>query len=44
MDARVLLDNNGFLSVNDAATLRVRDGKILITDCPFAETHEQAVG
>jgi hypothetical protein len=41
VDARVLLDNNGFLSVIDAATLRVRDGKILITDGSFAETHEQ---
>ena len=41
MDAGVLLDNNGFLPVNDATTLRMRDGKILITDGPFAETHEQ---
>jgi len=42
--AGVLLDNNGFLSVNDATTVRVRDGKTIIADGPFAETHEQLGG
>ena len=30
--------------VSTATTLRVRDGKELITDGPFAETHEQLGG
>ena len=42
--AGVLLDNNGFLSVNDATTVRVRGGKTLVADGPFAETHEQLGG
>jgi hypothetical protein len=42
--AGVLLDNNGLLSVSDATTVRVRDGKTLTTDGPFAETHEQLGG
>jgi len=29
---------------NMATTVRVRDGKTLTTDGPFAETHEQLVG
>lgn len=40
----VMVDSNGFLSVEDATTVRVRDGKTLITDGPFAETHEQLGG
>jgi hypothetical protein len=43
-DAGVLLDNNGFKPVADATTVRLRDGKTLITDGPFAETHEQLGG
>jgi hypothetical protein len=43
-DAGVLLSNNGLSSVIDATTVRVRDGKTLITDGPFAETHEQLGG
>lgn len=30
--------------VNTAATVRITDGKISITDGPFAETHEQIGG
>ena len=35
---------NGLTSVTDATSLRVRNGKSLITDGPFAETHEQLGG
>jgi hypothetical protein len=35
---------NTLTSVSDATSLRVRDGKTLITDGPFAETHEQFAG
>jgi hypothetical protein len=42
--AGVLLSNHGLSSVNDATTVRVRDGKTLNTDGPFAETHEQLGG
>jgi len=42
--AGVLLGNNGLSSVADATTVRVRDGKALTTDGPFAETHEQLGG
>ncbi len=42
--AGVLLSNNGLSSVANATTVRVRDGKTLITDGPFAETHEQLGG
>jgi hypothetical protein len=31
-------------SVNAATTVRVRNGKVSITDGPFAETHEQIGG
>ena len=40
----VLLDNNGLSSVANATTVRIRDGKTLTTDGPFAETHEQLGG
>ena len=40
----VLLSNNGLASVTGATTVRVRDGKTLTTDGPFAETHEQLGG
>jgi hypothetical protein len=42
--AGVLLSNNGLSSSADATTVRVRDGKTLTTDGPFAETHEQLAG
>ncbi|MBC7869428.1 MAG: YciI family protein [Chitinophagaceae bacterium] len=42
--AGVLLSNNGLSSINDATTVRLRDGKTLIVDGPFAETHEQLGG
>src|SRR5262245_44282278 len=35
---------NGLTSVSDATSVRVRDGKALIIDGPFAETHEQLGG
>jgi hypothetical protein len=38
--AGVLLSNNGL----SPATVRVREGQTLITDGPFAETHEQLGG
>jgi hypothetical protein len=42
--AGVLLSNNGLNPIADATTVRVRDGKTLTTDGPFAETHEQLGG
>ena len=39
-----MLDNNGLAPASDATTVRVRDGKTLLTDGPFAETHEQLAG
>jgi hypothetical protein len=42
--AGVLVSNNGLSPVTDATTVRVRDGKTLTTDGPFAETHEQLGG
>jgi len=42
--AGVLLDNNGLTPVATATTVRVRKDKILTTDGPFAETHEQLGG
>jgi hypothetical protein len=42
--AGVLLDNNGLLSVTNSTTVRVREGKTLTIDGPFAETHEQLGG
>ena len=39
--AGVWLSFNGLTSVTDATSVQVRDGKTLITDGPFAETHEQ---
>jgi hypothetical protein len=43
-DAGVLLSNNGLAPIATATTVRVREGKRLITDGPFAETHEQLGG
>ena len=42
--AGVLLGNNGLDPVTNATTVRVRDSKTLVTDGPFAETHEQLGG
>ena len=42
--AGVLVSSNGLSSVADATTVRVREGKALTTDGPFAETHEQLGG
>ncbi len=42
--AGVLLDTNGLSPVANATTVRVRNGQTLITDGPFAETHEQLAG
>lgn len=42
--AGVLLNYDGFAPVNYSTTVRVRDDKTLITDGPFAETHEQLAG
>ncbi|MDQ6694374.1 MAG: YciI family protein [Chloroflexota bacterium] len=42
--AGVLLDNNGLAPVTNATTVRVRNGRTLTTDGPFAETHEQLGG
>ena len=42
--AGVMLANHGVAPGASATTLRVREGKALITDGPFAETHEQLGG
>lgn len=43
-DAGVLISNNGLAPTATATTVRFREGKTLITDGPFAETHEQLGG
>jgi hypothetical protein len=42
--AGVWLGSSGLSPIADATTVRVREGKTLITDGPFAETHEQLGG
>lgn len=42
--AGVLVANHGLYPVSDATTVRVRNGKKLVTDGPFAETHEHLGG
>src|SRR6185369_979350 len=42
--AGIWVDFIGLTPVSDATSLRVRDGKTLITDGPYAETHEQLGG
>lgn len=42
--AGVLISNDGLSPVANATSVRVREGKTLITDGPFAETHEQFGG
>jgi hypothetical protein len=45
MDARGILAGGGVLAVpRSTTTLRVRDGELLVTDGPFAETKEQIAG
>lgn len=43
-EAGVLLSNGGLAPIANSTTVRVRDGKILTTDGPFAETREQLGG
>lgn len=43
-DSGHFLDGAPLLSTETATTLRMRDGKPLITDGPFAETKEQLAG
>ena len=40
----ILRDSNRLLPTSMATTVRVRDGKTLTTDGPFAETKEQFGG
>jgi hypothetical protein len=42
--AGILVSNSGLSPVSDATTVRMRNDKTLITDGPFAETHEQLGG
>ncbi len=42
--AGVLVANDGLRPVTDATTVRVRNGQRVISDGPFAETHEQLGG
>ena len=42
--ARVLISSSGVAPDSSATTVRVRNDKTLITDGPFAETHEQLGG
>src|SRR5215213_3330442 len=42
--AGVYVGNNGLEDYRAATTVRVRDGKTLTTDGPFAETHETLGG
>lgn len=42
--AGVLVDNQGVAPGSDPTTVRIRDGKSVVTDGPFAETHEQFGG
>lgn len=42
--AGVIVATNGLAPVTSATSVRVREGKTLITDGPFAETHEQFGG
>lgn len=42
--AGVWLSNNGLTPVADATSVKLREGKTLVVDGPFAETHEQLGG
>ena len=43
-EAGVLLSNSGLAPTTSSTTVRVRDGQTMLTDGPFAETHEQLGG
>jgi hypothetical protein len=43
-NAKAILGGNGLQPTSVATTVRVRDGKTLTTDGPFAETKEQLGG
>lgn len=43
-ESGVLISNSGLAPVASATTIRVRNDKTMITDGPFAETHEQLGG
>ncbi len=43
-DSGHMLGGNALQSVDTATTVRVRDGKLTVTDGPFAETKEQLAG
>lgn len=42
--AGVLVSSSGLAPVTDATSVKVREGKTIIADGPFAETHEQLGG
>lgn len=42
--AGILISNHGLSPVADATTVRIREGKTLIADGPYAETHEALGG
>lgn len=42
--AGVLVSSSGLAPVTDATSVKVRGGKTIIADGPFAETHEQLGG
>ncbi len=45
MDGRgVRLEGHELESISAATTVRVRDGELMVTDGPFAETKEQMAG
>ena len=45
MDGRgIRLRGEPLRPVSDATTVRIRDGKLLVSDGPFAETKEQVAG
>ncbi len=44
LDSKVMLAGEALQPADTATTVRVRDGKRLLTDGPFAETAEQVAG
>jgi len=43
-EAGVLVSTNGVAPGSSATTVRIREGRTMLTDGPFAETHEQLGG
>jgi len=43
-EAGVLISTNGLAPGTNATTVRIREGRTMLTDGPFAETHEQLGG